>query len=93
MKKKYHYMAFSLIAMMVSLASFSQNITLSGNVKNNQTQEVVPAVSVILKGSSSGTFTDEKGNFKLVTTKAPPFTLVISSIGFGCSAGPRVHTQ
>lgn len=65
-----------------SYAAYSQTFTVSGNVKNNLNKEVVPAVSVIIKGTSVGTFTDERGNFRLNSTKAPPFTLVITSIGY-----------
>ena len=42
----------------------------------------MPAVSVTIKGTRTGAFTDDKGSFKLTTTKAPPFVLVITSIGF-----------
>lgn len=39
-------------------------------------------MSVVLKGSAAGTFTDERGNFRINSTQAPPFTLVFSSIGY-----------
>src|SRR5215469_14524163 len=54
----------------------------SGNIKNSQTKENLAAVSVIIKGTTTGTFTDEKGNFRLTTAQKPPFTLIISSIGY-----------
>src|SRR5205814_6544570 len=50
--------------------------------KNSVSKESVSAVSITVKGSGSGTFTDDKGNFKLSTTKQFPLTLVISSIGY-----------
>lgn len=66
-----------------SLPAFSQSsITITGNVTNANSNEHVPAVSVTIKGSTSGTFTDDRGNFKLVTTQSLPITLVFSSIGF-----------
>ena len=58
------------------------NNIISGNVKNSQTKENLAAVSVTIKSSTAGTFTDEKGNFRLVTTLKPPFTIVITSIGY-----------
>src|SRR5215471_19167377 len=58
------------------------NIVISGNIKNSQTKENLSAVSVMIKGGTAGTYTDEKGNFRLITTKNPPFTIVISSIGY-----------
>ncbi len=63
---------------------YAQTITntITGNIKNSQTKENLSAVSVTIKGSTSGTFTDERGNFKLVTAQKPPFTIVITSIGY-----------
>ena len=62
---------------------FSQTpTTITGSVQNASTQEKLPAVSVTIKGSGSGTFTDDRGNFKLTTTQSLPLVLVISSIGY-----------
>lgn len=57
------------------------NSTVTGNIKNT-TGESVAAVSITVKNGTAGTFTDDKGNFKLITTAKPPFTIVISSIGY-----------
>jgi outer membrane receptor protein involved in Fe transport len=43
---------------------------------------VVPAVSVTVKGSGAGTYTDDKGDFSLNTNQPLPITLVVSSIGY-----------
>ena len=42
-------------------SAFSQNIVLSGTVKNATSKEIVPSVSVAIKNSEAGTFTDDKG--------------------------------
>lgn len=73
----------ALISLIFStLAAFTQTITITGNVRNSLSKDAVPAVSVTIKGTGIGTFTDEKGNFKLVTAQKPPFTLVFTSIGY-----------
>ncbi|MFN5913252.1 MAG: carboxypeptidase-like regulatory domain-containing protein, partial [Chitinophagaceae bacterium] len=61
----------------------AQNITISGQVKSS-TGESLGAVSVTLKGSPSGTFTDNKGNFNLSVPSSTKFpaTLIFSSIGY-----------
>ena len=82
MRKNYRYLASMLMAGLFTLAAYAQTITLSGNVRNSTIKDGVPAVSVTLKGSSAGTFTNEKGDFKLVTSQKAPYTLVFSSIGF-----------
>ena len=56
--------------------------TVSGSVKNAKSKEAVSAVSVTVKGGTTGTFSDDKGAFKLTTVQKLPFTLVISSVGF-----------
>ncbi len=64
-------------------SSYSQtSIVITGNVKSSQTKEVLSAISIKIKNGTSGTFTDEKGNFRLVTTQKPPFIIVVSSIGY-----------
>lgn len=82
MKKTQRYLASLLMAALLSLTAAAQTVTISGNVKNSNSKEAVPAVSVTVKGSSTGTFTNERGDFKIVTTQSLPLTLIISSIGF-----------
>ncbi|MEX6687016.1 TonB-dependent receptor [Danxiaibacter flavus] len=72
-----------LLSPLITLMAVGQNaITITGTVKNASTKETLPAVSVLIKNSNSGTFTDEKGRFRFTSTQAPPFTLVFASIGF-----------
>lgn len=63
--------------------TFAQtSVTVTGHVQSSQSKESIPAVSVTVKGGGAGTTTDDKGNFKLTTTRQPPFVLVFSSVGF-----------
>lgn len=82
--KKLHRLcvAFVSFALTSTLAFAQQSTTVIGSITNNKSKEAVSAVSVTIKGGTSGTFTDDKGNFKFTTTQKPPFTLVISSVGF-----------
>jgi outer membrane receptor protein involved in Fe transport len=66
----------------ISHISFSQTVSISGNVRNSDTKESVPAASVEVKGGTAGTFSDEKGNFKITTNKALPFKLLFTSVGY-----------
>ena len=81
MKSSLRFLTVFLTALSLSLTSLSQSVTLSGSVKNISNQQGVPAVSVMVKESSQGTFTDEYGNFKLTVAQLP-VTLVFSSIGY-----------
>lgn len=66
---------------MLSVAMYAQN-TIAGTVKNSVTKEPIPVVSVTVKGSNDGDFTNDNGNFKFKTQKGFPITLVFSSIGY-----------
>lgn len=57
------------------------NVT-TGNVKNSQTKENLSAVSIMVKGGTAGTYTDTRGNFRLITNQKPPFTIIVSSVGY-----------
>ena len=59
-----------------------QSTTVSGNVKNGKSKELLSAVSVSVKGGTADTYTDDKGNFKFSTIQKLPFTIVISSVGY-----------
>jgi len=62
--------------------SFAQSVTVTGKINNGENQEAVPAASILVKGSTTGTFSDSHGNFKLTVDHAFPFTLLISSVGY-----------
>ena len=82
MRKSYRYLAALLMAGIFSIAALAQNVTISGTVRNSSTNESAPSVSVTVKGTNQGTYTNDRGEFKLVVPKLP-VTLVFSSIGFG----------
>ncbi|MEY4702399.1 MAG: hypothetical protein RIR96_296, partial [Bacteroidota bacterium] len=60
---------------------FAQAKTIVGTISNAQDKESISAASILIKGSNVGTFSDDKGNFK-IGVKSLPVTLVVSSIGF-----------
>src|SRR5690349_14043419 len=73
--------ALSLL-LILTIAASAQTTTISGTVRNSETKEAIPFVTVAIKGTGSGTYTNEKGTFKLTTSRAFPLTLEISSVGF-----------
>jgi outer membrane receptor protein involved in Fe transport len=54
----------------------------SGTITDAVTKEPLIGVSVQVKGKVIGTITDTKGNFSFSTSTPPPFTLVITSVGY-----------
>src|SRR4051812_33809459 len=63
----------------------SQTVTLieiSGQVTDQGKKTPIGDVSVLIKGTLTGTTTNANGNFSLRTKTKLPFTLIFSSIGF-----------
>lgn len=77
MLKLINFILFQVVIFSTALAQQP----IHGVVLNRQTNEPIPAVSVLVKGTTQGTYTDDKGKFKLNISKLPA-TLIISSIGF-----------
>ena len=68
-----------LLTFILPLVAFAQ---FTGRVINEE-NEGIPFASVSVKNTSIGTVTDSTGRFSLVVEQAPPFTLVISYVGYG----------
>ncbi len=81
MRRGFPYVAVFFAALISSLCVFAQSVTITGKIISTANREGIGSVSVTVKGSGEGTFTDPNGNFKL-TVKQLPVTLVISSVGF-----------
>jgi hypothetical protein len=82
MSKSLRFTAACLITALFSLQALAQTVTISGTVRNSTSKEGVPAVSIVIKGTSTGTYTDDKGAFSISTSAKLPFILVLSSVGF-----------
>src|SRR3954469_24695718 len=83
--KKLKYGVLASIALLVCSTAISQTVALieiSGTVINHEKNEPLSDVSVQIKGSVTGTITDNTGNFVLRTKQRLPFTLVFTSVGF-----------
>ncbi|MFT4154885.1 TonB-dependent receptor [Parafilimonas sp.] len=83
MQKKFPSLLFALACVIhANLILAQQQTIITGNIRNSATKESLAAISVMVKGTGDGTYTDEKGNFRLVTAQKPPFVIVVSSIGY-----------
>ena len=82
MSKSLRFTAAFFAATLISVAAIAQSVTISGTIRNSTSKEGVPAVSVVIKGTSKGTYTDDKGKYSISITGKMPATLVFSSVGF-----------
>ena len=74
-KLVYLFLVFSVI----SIQSFSQGISVSGNVSDESGALV--GVNILVKGKVLGTVSDRDGNFSLNVSESP-VTLVFSIVGY-----------
>lgn len=81
MPKKLPVLLLLLMSCLLSITSYAQSVTIKGNVKSAGSGDAAPAVSVTVKGSSAGVYTNERGEFS-ITVSSLPVTLIISSVGF-----------
>ena len=68
------------VTLLFCAVTFAQT-TITGSVKDSK-NEPIPGANVKVAGESAAAVTDADGKFTLKTSKKPPFTLEISSIGF-----------
>ncbi len=80
-KNLFNQLSLSLAALLFSFGALAQT-NLSGVITDGATKEPLIGISVAIKGKVLGTITDGKGKFALTTTTPPPFTIVISSVGY-----------
>jgi outer membrane receptor protein involved in Fe transport len=82
MKKCVTYISAMVLTMLVTIPALAQTNTITGVIVNRVNNESLSAVSVLVKGSDAGTFSDDKGNFKIAINQQLPVTLVVSSVGY-----------
>jgi outer membrane receptor protein involved in Fe transport len=77
---KHLFMLFAFTAL-YSFDTIAQT-SISGSIKDSNTNEELLGASVMVKGKVVGTISDLQGNFSLKVSSSPPLTLVFSMIGY-----------
>lgn len=81
--KKLRYAILTLIVIAITLHVVqAQSTAVSGKVVDAGSGNPLVGVNILVKGKVIGTITDTEGNFNLQVNESPPFTLVISSVGY-----------
>lgn len=80
---KFGWIGLLVIVQLILLTStsFAQNRTISGVVRDAESNQVLSSVNVVVRGTSSGTSTDSNGAYEL-TVSSLQDTLVFSYIGY-----------
>lgn len=88
MRKLVTYVGLLICIGLCPFSLLAQGVTISGTVHSTASGDVVPAVTVTVKGTSAGTFTNDRGYFRISVPGHFPLTLVISSVGFATKEIP-----
>jgi outer membrane receptor protein involved in Fe transport len=83
MPKTIKALPFCLLFLLI--AAFSSAQTLTGTIRDAANNEPLIGASIVIKGTTIGTTTDLNGRFTLNVNRKPPFTVVISYIGYRSS--------
>ncbi len=79
--KNFYRLFFIAFILGSPLIGYSQT-TIKGTVKDEAGESLI-GVSILVKGTVSGTITDFNGNFELNTKLTPPLSLIFSMVGYG----------
>ena len=71
---------FIVFSLFLSLQVFAQQVKITGTVKSAQDGSLLPGVSILLKGTTTGTVTDLNGKYSITAPSSG--TLVFSFIGY-----------
>src|SRR6185295_2944559 len=70
-----------ILFLLANIPGFSQQQLIHGSVRNLESKELLPNISVTITGGNSrGTMTDEKGQFSILAGAGE--TLTFSGVGF-----------
>ena len=75
---KYILLSFYLC---MALTLFGQTQTITGSISDENNNPIAGA-NILIKGKVTGTVSSAEGTFELTTNVNPPFTLVISMVGY-----------
>lgn len=80
MKNVYQKIGFLIICCLCLLSAWGQTKKINGKVTAAETGEALPGVSIILKGKTTGTISNENGEFSVTTAEGD--ILVLSYVGY-----------
>jgi iron complex outermembrane recepter protein len=82
MKHFYKGLLTTIITLLFFNTAIFAQATVSGKITDFATGEPLPGANIVVKGKNVGTVSDGDGSFTLKVTDTPPFTLVISLMGY-----------
>lgn len=69
-------------ALFISIAAWSQNGTIDGQIVDVKTNEAIIGANVVIQGTTTGSATDLDGNFAITNVKPGTYTIVVTYIAY-----------
>ena len=83
MKTKTLFKGVILLSAMLLMNFIHAQTTINGSVVDEETNQPLPGVNIVVKGTYTGVSADFDGNFSITTDQELPITLEASYLGFG----------
>jgi iron complex outermembrane recepter protein len=83
MKTKTLFKRITFISAVLLLNVIYAQTTITGSVVDEETNQPLPGVNIVVKGTYTGVSADFDGNFSITTEQELPLTLEVSYLGFG----------
>ena len=83
----------SLAFLTITILSWAQNGTISGNVTDGKTNEAIIGANVYIQGTQVGSATDIEGNFSIANVKPGTYSLVVSFVTYKSHIIPDVVVE
>ena len=77
-----HKIIYILVAFVFATPTIVAQNKISGNIKDEQTKEILTGVSVYISDLKTGAITDKEGNYKIENIKKGTYLFEISFIGY-----------
>ena len=82
MKTKTLFKRITFISAVLLLNVIYAQTTITGSVVDEETNQPLPGVNIVVKGTYTGVSADFDGNFSITTEQELPLTLEVSYLGF-----------
>ncbi len=86
MKTKTLFKGIILMSAMLLLNFIQAQTTINGSVVDEETNQPLPGVNIVVKGTYTGVSADFDGNFTITTEEELPITLEVSYLGFAAKS-------
>ncbi|MEM9664446.1 MAG: TonB-dependent receptor [Bacteroidota bacterium] len=83
---------FTVLVLLPLGTAWAQTTSVTGTVRDAETNEPMPGATILIEGSTRGTTTDTDGAYELRSLSASTLTLIVRSVGYATLRQPLTLT-